>query len=89
MFIFDVFIGFALQGEVLFFGHQRKVPKRKVAPRLARKSGYPVLLAKTGARLTRELADARFAQTGGALPPVFTAMLGGAKGVERQTPNRY
>jgi hypothetical protein len=38
--------GFALSGEVLFFGHQRKVPKRKVARRLARDAGTLRVSAK-------------------------------------------
>ena len=38
---------------------QRKVPKRNAARRLARYRGFPVLLAITGVRLTRDLANAR------------------------------
>ena len=57
------------------------------APRLARTFNYkaatqpcPARLAKTDTRLTPDLANARFAQTGGSLSPVFTVMLGRAKG---------
>ena len=59
---------------------QRKVPKRNAGPKACPLRGFPALLVKTGARLTRDLANARFAQTGGLLSPVFTVMLGRAKG---------
>ena len=64
---------------------QRKVPKRNAGPAACPLRGFPALLVKTGARATRDLANARFAQTGRERHPVFTAMLGCANGIKVKT----
>ena len=66
---------------------QRKVPKRNAGPAACPLRGFPALLVKTGARATRDLANARFAQTWRELHPVFTAMLGCANGFKVKTKN--
>ena len=82
-------IGSRPDGRGTFLWPPKKSAQKKGGPQwLARTFNYkaatqpcPALLAKPGARATRDLADARFAQTGRELLPGFTAMLGCARRV--------
>jgi len=59
---------------------------KKGHPKACPLCGFPALLGKTGARRTRDLASLDYAQTGGALSPVFPAMLGGTYGIKNPAP---